>query len=87
MADVCECGNEPSGSVKCGEFLDYLETGLLLKKDSAPWSNYVYVLIFSTIFARNISQSKWNSVTYYHKCCCIQGSWRWDLVLYRADLL
>ena len=22
MADVCECGNEPSGSVKCGEFLD-----------------------------------------------------------------
>ena len=21
-ADVCECGNEPSGSVKCGEFLD-----------------------------------------------------------------
>ena len=19
---VCECGNEPSGSVKCGEFLD-----------------------------------------------------------------
>jgi len=20
--DVCECGNEPSGSVKCGEFLD-----------------------------------------------------------------
>jgi len=21
-ADDCECGNEPSGSVKCGEFLD-----------------------------------------------------------------
>jgi len=21
-----ECGNEPSGSVKCGEFLDYLQT-------------------------------------------------------------
>jgi hypothetical protein len=20
--DRCECGNEPSGSVKCGEFLD-----------------------------------------------------------------
>jgi len=20
--DACECGNEPSGSVKCGEFLD-----------------------------------------------------------------
>ena len=22
VADVCECGNEPSGSMKCGEFLD-----------------------------------------------------------------
>ena len=38
MADACECGNEPSGSVKCGEFLDKLQTSWLLKKDSAPWS-------------------------------------------------
>jgi len=22
VADGCDCGNEPSGSVKCGEFLD-----------------------------------------------------------------
>ena len=22
VADACECGNERSGSVKCGEFLD-----------------------------------------------------------------
>jgi len=22
VAVACECGNEPSGSVKCGEFLD-----------------------------------------------------------------
>jgi len=22
LVDTCECGNEPSGSVKCGEFLD-----------------------------------------------------------------
>jgi len=22
VADACECGNEPSGSVKCREFLD-----------------------------------------------------------------
>jgi len=22
VADACDCGNEPSGSVKCGEFLD-----------------------------------------------------------------
>ena len=38
MAGTCECGNEPSGSIKCGEFLDLLQTGLLLKKDSAAWS-------------------------------------------------
>jgi len=22
FSDACECGNEPSGSMKCGEFLD-----------------------------------------------------------------
>ena len=33
MAEALECGNEPSGYVKCGEFLDWL-----LKKDYAPWS-------------------------------------------------
>ena len=38
MAGTCECANEPSGSIKCGEFLDYLRTEELLKKDSAPWS-------------------------------------------------
>ena len=27
MAITCECGNEPSGSIKCGEFLDWLITG------------------------------------------------------------
>ena len=32
MAGTCECSNEPSGSIKCGEFLDEL-----LKKDSVPW--------------------------------------------------
>ena len=38
VAGTCESGNESSASVKCGEFLDQLETGQLLKKDSAPWS-------------------------------------------------
>jgi hypothetical protein len=27
LADTCECGNELSGSIKCGEFLDWLRTG------------------------------------------------------------
>ena len=38
MAGTCECGNEPSGSIKCGEFIDYLKTGLRLKKDCTAWS-------------------------------------------------
>ena len=38
MAGTCECGNEPSGFMKSGEFLDWLKTGWLLKKDSAPQS-------------------------------------------------
>ena len=40
MAGSCECGNEPAGSIKCGEFLDWLKTVSLLKKDSASWSKY-----------------------------------------------
>jgi hypothetical protein len=38
MAGACECGNELSGSTRCREIPDLLKTGLLLKKDSAPWS-------------------------------------------------
>jgi len=35
---TCECGYEPSGSIKCREFLDYVKTSLLLKKEAAAWS-------------------------------------------------
>jgi hypothetical protein len=41
VVGACECGNEPSGSIKCGEFLDYLRTCLLLNMDSAPRSYVV----------------------------------------------
>ena len=27
VAGACECSNEPSASIKCGEFFDYLKTG------------------------------------------------------------
>ena len=27
VAGTCEYGNEPTGSIKCGEFLDLLQTG------------------------------------------------------------
>jgi hypothetical protein len=38
VAGTCKCGNEPSVSTKCGEFLDWLRIGLLLRKDCAAWS-------------------------------------------------
>ena len=41
VEDSYECGDEPSGSVKCGEFLDQLQTSQLLKKNSAPWNKEV----------------------------------------------
>ena len=40
LAGTCECGNEAWDSIKIGEFLDWLKTGQLLPKDSAPWSKY-----------------------------------------------
>jgi hypothetical protein len=27
MVGICECGNEPLGSIKCRKFLDQLQTG------------------------------------------------------------
>jgi hypothetical protein len=38
VADCCEHGNEPSRSIKGGEFLDLLSDCQLFKKDSAPWN-------------------------------------------------
>jgi len=35
VADCCEHGNEPSGYIKAGEFLDSLSDYQLLKKVSA----------------------------------------------------
>jgi hypothetical protein len=35
VADSCEDGNETSGSIRCGEFIDWLSDCQLMK-DSAP---------------------------------------------------
>jgi hypothetical protein len=34
VAGTCKCGNEPSGSIKCKEYLDQLINGQLLSNDS-----------------------------------------------------
>jgi hypothetical protein len=38
VAGSCKGPNEPSGSKKCGEFLDWLKTCYLLMKIYAAWS-------------------------------------------------
>jgi hypothetical protein len=38
VAGFYEHGDDPSGSIKCGEFLDYLSDYQLLNESSAPWS-------------------------------------------------
>ena len=37
VTGTCECSNEPSGSIKCREFIYYLKTVQFLKKMSAEW--------------------------------------------------
>jgi hypothetical protein len=36
----CEHGNEPSGSIKCWEILEWLRNWRVLEKGSAPWGKY-----------------------------------------------
>jgi len=38
FAECCEHANEPSGFVKCPEYLDWLKNFQFFTKDPAPWS-------------------------------------------------
>jgi hypothetical protein len=40
VAGSCEHDNEPSGSIKGGEFLDQLNDYQDLKDESVPWSQF-----------------------------------------------
>jgi len=37
MTGTCECGNEPLGSIKCGEFLVGLEGRIILRWIFRKW--------------------------------------------------
>jgi hypothetical protein len=45
-ADVCELGDEPSGTMICGELLDYLSYFQLLKEDSLHGVRYFLIYLF-----------------------------------------
>jgi hypothetical protein len=49
VAGCCEHGNEHSGSIKCGGFLDCLRKVYFLKNDSSPWNKFVsYLFNYTT---------------------------------------
>jgi len=50
VAGTCKCDSETLGSIKCEEFLDWLKTGWLLKKDSAPFSKYGKNIVFFSCY-------------------------------------
>jgi len=60
LAHYKECANEPSGSIKCGEFLDWLRTCQILRNYSAPWR---YTGIHSDTWAR-----MWKARTFPIRC-------------------
>jgi hypothetical protein len=46
----CEHGNEPVGSIKCWEILEWLHNWQPHKKDSAAWNQLVSYLVSYTKF-------------------------------------
>ena len=75
MAGTCECGYEPSGSIKCGEFLDWLRTDQLLQSVSAAaCSKYRKVLLeaelrtLRRIFQALLHFERRSSTREIHRC-------------------
>jgi len=69
VADTCKRGNEPSGSIICGGFLDLLSTGYLLKKDFATWSKLVctfYAADTKAIEVKLKMESREETVAYFN---------------------
>jgi hypothetical protein len=57
FAGTYKCGNEPMGSIKRGEFLDYLKTCYLLRKDSAAWSKYALHMYIKAVITSGLCLS------------------------------
>jgi hypothetical protein len=57
VAGSCECGDEPSSSIKCGEFLEQLRAFWLLRKDSSSTALisciYIYIYIYTRLIISN----------------------------------
>jgi hypothetical protein len=73
----CECGNEPSGSIKCWETTEWLHNVWPLERYSAPQSelgfafSFVCDIIYSFLITRQISIFPYKQE---HKFCFLTGS-------------
>jgi len=64
VAVFCGCGDEPLGSIKCGEF-DWLKNCRLLRKDCASVSWFVYN---STSFCLSLSYTCSSTFHFFNVC-------------------
>jgi hypothetical protein len=58
VADSCEQGNEISGSMRGGEFLDHLSYYRLLKRDLHRGAGLLPLVIAHQMFTRMVARSK-----------------------------
>ena len=65
MVGFCECGNESSSFINCGEFLEQLLTCWLLRMASAPLNNYVCKWFCNMNHCRCFSTYKPVHILYY----------------------
>jgi hypothetical protein len=61
VAGACESGDEPSGFIKCWEFIDQLRTSWLLTKDCAVWV-CLFVCLFIHSFIHSFNSNKITSL-------------------------
>ena len=74
VAGACKSGTEPSGSIKWGEFLDWLRTSKFLKKDSTPCSTCLpprRVLRMLTTLSKRHIRNTYVRITFIPSYCTI----------------
>ena len=57
----CERSDGTPGSIKCGEFLDYLKNCYFLKKGSAVCSSYIYIYMLGYAVAQLVEPQRYKS--------------------------
>ena len=70
VVGACQCGNKPSHSIKCGEFLYQLRACQLRRKDSAPWSQ-LYDQVNKQIINRIVSLDSINRLFFEMDTACV----------------